>query len=471
MGTAPPPEAPVTRRPTTRPTRQLLLLPVTGLLLFVFAAASALLGLQDLIGFAHQRASALRAEIATLEVLSAVKDVETGSRGCVIAGTEAYLAPYDAGIGRLPGLFEKLEGHAATTPLLRRHLPALRALAGARVAQAEAVIAARRDEGEDAAIALIEAGAGKRAMDAFRSGVTALEQELQAEVARIEGGLASVSAQSRWRVAIATLIGTVLLFVGMLLLARERVRRGAAEGALFDANQHLETRIAERTAELERAHRQMEQHALQLDRSVENERRRLAREVHDQLGQLFTALKLSMPPADATISPPQRTMLLGLVDEGIATARRIASELRPALLDDFGLGVALAQRGRRFAEETGLSCTVDVTDSEGLLAEQSTQLYRIACEAMTNVARHAAAKRVRIEGRAEPEGYRLVVEDDGRGLMGASAPESFGLNSMRERAALAGGHLELGGSPWGGLRVAIRVPTTQAGGAHAPAAR
>lgn len=460
----------MTQPPPGRPAKRLIVLPIGGLLLFVFAAVSALMGLQELIGFANQRASALRAENATIELLSAVKDVETGARGYVIAGTEEHLAPYHAGVRQLPGIFQRLEGHAATTPLLRRHLPILRTLASDRVAQAEALIATRKEEGEAAALALVGTGAGKRAMDAFRSAVLSVELELRAEVARIESGLATISEQSRLRVLLATAIGTFLLVVGIVLLARERGRRTRAEWSLAQANQHLESRIAERTAELEKAHRQMAQHAVELDRSVENERRRLAREVHDQLGQLFTAMKLSLPQADAVIPPMQRAMLLELVDEGVATARRIASELRPAVLDDFGLAFALAQRGQRFTEETGLACVVDVTDSERLGPEQATQLYRIACEAMTNVARHAAAKRVRIEGRAEPEGYRLGIEDDGRGMLGGSASESFGMRSMRERAALAGGRLELGSSPWGGLRVTVHVPDAQAGGARAAAA-
>jgi len=459
-------DATVTRR--LPPIPSLLLL--AGLGLFLLSGTAAVVGLHHLIGLADQRASALRSNTVAVELLSAVKDIETGLRGYVIAGSEEFLTSVDAGVARVPALFDQLEAYSARTTLIQPHLPTLRRLAETRIAIATSVIAVRRDDGQAQAAALIASGAGQRAMTAFRSAVKALTDDLDAHVAQLDAALHDVSEQARLRIIISTLIGSASLVGGILVLRIEQGRRSRAEADLEAANADLEARIARRTSQLERANRLMEQHAVNLNRSVESERRRLAREVHDQLGQLFTALKLSLPPSDAVISPMQRALLIDLVDEGVTTARRIASDLRPAVLDDFGLGMALSQRARRFSEETGLACSVDVTDGLHLSTEQVTQLYRIACEAMTNVARHAGAKRLRIDGRQSADGYRLTVEDDGRGPLEGGMVESFGFQSMRERANLAGGTLTTGTSEWGGLRVSTDIPNPSRRHADAPAA-
>ena len=108
-------------------------------------------------------------------------------------------------------------------------------------------------------------------------------------------------------------------------------------------------------------------------------------------------------------------------------------------------------------ERTGLACEVELADAGRLNADQANQLYRIAQEALTNVARHAQAARVRIEGAVVGGEYRLAVEDDGVGMK-PQARSSLGLPSMRERAALAGGELHIGPGAAGGVRVEARVP-------------
>lgn len=147
----------------------------------------------------------------------------------------------------------------------------------------------------------------------------------------------------------------------------------------------------------------------------------------------------------------------GLLDDGIATARRIAGELRPPLLDDLGLGAALTHKAQRFTGQSGVPCAVRVQHGERLSPEQATQLYRIVQEALANVARHAQASQVWIEGEAFGGHYRLAIEDNGRG-MADMATNSLGLLSMRERAALADGKLELGPGRADGVCVQISLP-------------
>ena len=282
---------------------------------------------------------------------------------------------------------------------------------------------------------------------------------LRAEIEVRDRSLSELRARALLLNVLLPAIGGALILAAWVLLQRERRRRLEAEAALIAANARLEDTVAQRTAELQTALGEIEAFALGLDRGIEEERRRLAREGHDQLGQLLTALKMMVHRAlqgapGREQDWPQIETVLG---EGIAIVRRISAALRPPLLDDLGLEAALGLAGRQFAERTGLACEVALVDAGRLSADQSNQLYRIAQEALTNVARHAQAARVRIEGAAVDGRYRLVVEDDGVG-MAPQARSSLGLLSMRERAALAGGELRIGSGAAGGGRIEAMVP-------------
>jgi PAS domain S-box-containing protein len=203
-----------------------------------------------------------------------------------------------------------------------------------------------------------------------------------------------------------------------------------------------------------------------LNRVREEEQARLAREVHDEFGQLLTGLKLDLallerqlPAAEGNEAARQRIpQMRALVDELVAAGRRIVSELRPPALDRLGLAAALdtlvADTSRRGLEVAG---RVEA-ETAGLDPEVATALYRIAQEALTNVLRHSGARRAQLR-LARTDGHlRLVVEDDGHGLPGTPSRDGIGLVSMRERATLVGGTLRLAPRPGGGTRVEAEVP-------------
>jgi len=300
---------------------------------------------------------------------------------------------------------------------------------------------------------------GRIAMGRVRARIDTLEHRLQAEIEHRNERIAAVMRQSLWLATLLTLTGILLIVAAWMLLQLEQRRRLYAEWALREANAGLEDMVMQRTAELQRALAELETFAQHLDRTVEDERRRLAREVHDQIGQIFTALKMSVNrnlkgvPGNAEYLEGINAMLAN----GIATARRIASELRPSILDDLGLGVALERAAHQFSQQTGIHAETRVRDCERLSSDQATQLYRISQEALTNVARHAGARRVWIEGEVADEGYRLAIEDDGAGIDAHSSP-ALGMLNMRERASLAGGTLALGPGRAGGLRVQVTLP-------------
>jgi len=199
----------------------------------------------------------------------------------------------------------------------------------------------------------------------------------------------------------------------------------------------------------------------------EKERTRIAREIHDTLGQSLTGLKLELAAAwDA--SQRGRPGLAGrlseatrLVDDLVKSVRRIATELRPPILDELGLPAAVEWFARDFARRTGIACETVVTVRDEALGDGvATGLFRILQEALTNVSRHAGARRVSITLALRGGVVTLEVVDDGRGITESEAtgPRSVGILGMRERATALGGVLEVGPEPRGGTRVAAWCP-------------
>jgi PAS domain S-box-containing protein len=211
------------------------------------------------------------------------------------------------------------------------------------------------------------------------------------------------------------------------------------------------------TAALRKASEDLRAFARKLDHDIESERRRLSREVHDQIGQIFTALKLKLLSGQSgtTLEQPAMSEFDALLDEGISIARRIATDLRPAMLDDLGLGPALNQYARQFCKQAGLAVDLDLSREGQLTEAETNQLFRIAQEALTNVARHARASQVRVIAGPRDGGYVLSVEDDGIGTQ--VAVDGLGMMGMRERAELIGATLEVGTSPLGGARLQVSL--------------
>lgn len=199
----------------------------------------------------------------------------------------------------------------------------------------------------------------------------------------------------------------------------------------------------------------------------ENERARIAREIHDSLGQALTALKLQLAAAQTAAgqeAPALRDRLSEtalMVDDLVKTVRRIATELRPPILDQLGLPAAVEWMARDFTRRTGIACEPTIQPTEGALNDElATALFRIVQEALTNVSRHASAKHVQVELGLKSGCVTIEVCDDGRGITEAAAtgPGSLGILGMRERAAALGGVLEVAPRSGGGTRVAAWFP-------------
>jgi signal transduction histidine kinase len=203
----------------------------------------------------------------------------------------------------------------------------------------------------------------------------------------------------------------------------------------------------------------------------EEERARMAREIHDELGQMLTGIKMELAWQQGVCRKSRaagmRTIesriqsTLGLVDSTIETVRRLSTELRPVILDSFGLKAAVQWQMKEFLKRTGIRCALSNLSEELQLEDtRSTAVFRIFQEALTNIARHARATAVTVELAPENGSCLLVVEDDGVGTPPDKAedPRSFGLLGMRERAHAFGGTVTIGPAPGGGTRVEVRVP-------------
>jgi two-component system, NarL family, sensor histidine kinase UhpB len=197
----------------------------------------------------------------------------------------------------------------------------------------------------------------------------------------------------------------------------------------------------------------------------EDERTRIAREIHDSLGQALTALKLQLVAAqDAAREAPALSARLAetaaMVDDLVKGVRRIATELRPPILDQLGLPAAVEWLAQDFSRRTGLRCKTTFSPTDGAINnELATSLFRIVQEALTNVLRHAGATRVDIELGVKSDCVMLEINDDGSGITEAGmGPGSLGILGMRERAAALGGVLEVAPRGNGGTRVAAWFP-------------
>ena len=225
-------------------------------------------------------------------------------------------------------------------------------------------------------------------------------------------------------------------------------------------------------SERKRTEAQLRNLAARLEAIREEERTRIAREIHDEVGQALTALKMDLawlgkkvPPRGTPVLRKLQTME-GVIDATMDALHRILAELRPGVLDDLGLPAAIRWLAEEFKRRTEIICTVQMTGGEPQLdSGQATAVYRILQEALTNVARHAQAKRVEIRLHALPTAFELVVTDDGRGITAAEvgASGTLGILGMRERALTWHGRVTVHGAPGRGTTVRVFMPMDRAG--------
>ena len=201
-------------------------------------------------------------------------------------------------------------------------------------------------------------------------------------------------------------------------------------------------------------------------RAREQEKSRIARELHDELGQALTALQMDVAwcrdriPAGEDGLSMRLARMETLLDTTVAATRRISADLRPLMLDDLGLWPALEWLVESFTQHTGVRCELSVDEELELPDMQATAVFRTVQESLTNVAKHARASRVDVAIEHEDSTLAIKVRDDGVGFAAEDSrkPDSFGLLGLRERAALLGGEAKVTSTPGRGTQVEVRIP-------------
>ncbi|WP_051378827.1 CHASE3 domain-containing protein [Derxia gummosa] len=433
----------------------------------LFVCATLSLVLLALSEYSHHEAAKGSSKVTerleiqrTLQAITgSLVDAESSQRGFVLTGDERYLAPYRNAIDTAVRSMNICRNHylndAAGQGL---YVPLARA-AAARMSELDVSLRLRQRGNGEAATDVIRTDVGLEKMQAVRDGVDRLlayeDQRLQA----ITRDWERTASWARLGIAFATVF--VLLSFGLFLRHSERMAQESERQrrAIQRERDELDVRIAERTAELIRL-------ASHLQSAREDERARLSRELHDELGAIFTAAKFDLAAATGRLKGADEKALARLrslkelLEHGVALKRRIIEDLRPSTLTSLGFVPALTgyaeQQRQRLGGELALDIepTVSVDESSGLA------LYRVAQEAFTNIYKYANASHVRLSLRSIEGEVQLVVEDDGIGFDTALLAETagHGLAGMKYRLMSLGGRLKVESAPRRGTRVAACLP-------------
>jgi PAS domain S-box-containing protein len=219
--------------------------------------------------------------------------------------------------------------------------------------------------------------------------------------------------------------------------------------------------------ELRRSREELRSLSAHIQSAREEERGNIAREIHDELGQILSKLKLDLSWLKKKMLPDQMPLaektdkMTELVDATIRTVQRISSELRPGVLDYLGLPAAIEWQAKEFIEQTGIGCTISIAPELAVEDEDiSIAVFRIFQETLTNIIRHAKASRADVDLKQEDGILTLEIRDNGAGIAreDISDPASFGIMSMRERARHLGGAVIITGEPGKGTTVLVRIP-------------
>lgn len=252
--------------------------------------------------------------------------------------------------------------------------------------------------------------------------------------------------------------------------AEEVLARVRTHIQLYRIRRDLEEMVYQRTAELVESEAHLRQLSVFLQHVREEDRAHFARELHDELGQNLTALRIDFNGLANSLtetSPAVAARLAAIdrmIDGTVDSVRRICEDLRPGMLDDLGLEAALASYAKRFSRQSGVACDLALDrDDYGLDEPMSTAIFRIVQESLTNIARHAAASHAMVALQDSGDDLLLTIADDGCGLPAelTSERKTYGLLGMRERVSMLGGHITIDSAPTRGTHIEVRIPRQQ----------
>lgn len=374
-----------------------------------------------------------------------VLDAESSLRGYFISGAEAYLGPLKTASAEVEKEFDELQTLLADNPSQLKNLQQLHTLVRRKVSIMNQSIEVYRQGGLDDIVKIAKLSDGRAALDEIRLLVVIMVQEQNetqtARSAAFYGEYQKTLLAGMGINAVAILV--LILFYQ--LVRRSFRRRAAVEHALQIANETLESTVVKRTEQLS----VLSRHLISVS---EEEKIRLSRELHDEMGAYLTAISMDVSAVARQLaqSEPElarqlqraKTTLL----EAVEMKRRIVEDLRPSLLDNLGLSAAINSYCEQFSRMTSVKCATDVaTDFDRAEPTLTIALFRIVQEALTNIMKYAKASKVSVSLQRNDNGLCLRIIDNGIGIADDTLvkPMTHGLLGMRERALLLGGTLTI----------------------------
>ena len=410
----------------------------------------------------RQMAAAVIMQSTLHETLALVIDAETGERGYMLTGKDEYLAPYSRAILRLDEAFTRLRellvinGNASQ----RESVGRFNGLVGKKLAELEATLALYKAEGVESAMKLMNTGIGRRTMDQIRAEVEDMASAHRGQVEAATRQWDSDIAFARFGMQLMTAFTVTLLLVVWLLARRDARQREDRRMLLATESARLQKLVEDRTTQLS----DLSSH-LQLVR--EDEKSKLARDIHDELGGILVSAKMDIAWVEErlrTLHPDFATRLAraqSVLDDGVDVKRRIVEDLRPTMLDNLGLSAALDWQVREICERAGLGCQIETPDDDSMIPPNTAiALYRIAQEALTNIVKYAHAKNVAVELLIADDNLTLLVDDDGVGIPDSAQGNllAHGITGMRQRVLALHGEFAIGRRAQGGTQIEVSVP-------------
>ena len=413
------------------------------------------------------RIHAMRARGALIELVgiqSLLYEAESAQRGYLYTGNVKYLNAMNRNepliVARLAKLRTMVDGNHSQQTLVDR----LQKIATEKTADMNKTIAIKQMGQEGAALALVMTDHGKQLMEALEADISqGLQQQEQ-----IQSGLLSreddIQYAIRWGFAAIFVVNALLILAGAVTVMRDIGRKSAELVRLDERAAVLASEVAQRAEEL----RALSAHLLQVQ---EKERHTIARELHDELGGTLSAVKMdilmgrdaaSKRGDEKSVARLQRALVS--IDSGVQFTRRLIEDLRPTLLDNLGFEAALRSMTEQFSERCNVPCAISLPEGElNLTSAQSTALYRICQEALTNVMKYAKANKVTIALTTDGAYWRLLIADDGVGLDTTKRNRSIshGLLGMRERIVALGGTFDISGPAGCGTTLTAAFPVVE----------
>lgn len=407
--------------------------------------------------------------VATLQaVLSNTLDAVSGVRGYVVTGKARFLEPYEKALDALDHDQARLPNLLRDDPEQIQRLGDLTSLIDQQLALLKAKIALRKDPAYNPMQLEPFMDQNKAIMDSTRIAIHDMQKKEKALLAMREQHADANGRTAMLSFQVGIGLEIIILIWVALQIYREIAARQQAQGDLRQAHDELEVRVQQRTKDLVEANQRLQVLSRRLIEVQEEERRRIARDLHDEIGQSLTAMKLCLREAHQSPEKSSSSFLadsLEILNQVIHQVRTLALDLRPSLLDELGLRPALKWYLARQGERAGWKTEFHADDQiDRLSSDIEIAYFRTAQEALTNVARHAQATHVRMTLRREDNHLLLVIHDNGKGFdleraqAHAHGGSSIGILGMEERVRLVGGQMSIVSSPRAGTTVYAKFP-------------